>query len=203
MIILIGTLLGALLPTSAYAGENRSGFYLGAGVGNARYHDDGLSNVVAGTDVERNSDGVKGYIGYQFNNVVGIELGCTDYDKNTAIKETSDYSYSAKSYSVASNLGYSFLDSQLRLFAILGLAYVKIEHENTSPLYESITEDRLAFHNGIGFQFEPNILKGLGLRIAYESDTYFTSIETYGYLSTNEVYIQRSRIVYAAIQYKF
>ncbi|MCW1890338.1 porin family protein [Vibrio chagasii] len=59
------------------------------------------------------------YGGYQFNRIVGIELGYTDY---------ADYeSYGTKvfsptSLSVTANLGYTF-DSSIRPFVLAGLNY--------------------------------------------------------------------------------
>jgi hypothetical protein len=198
-----GTLLCALVATTTFAGENRSGFYFGGGVGNANYSDNGLSLVIGDAEIEKSADGIKGYLGYQFNNVVGLELGYADYGKYKSTRVGSDYSYAAQSYSVAANLGYSFLDSQLRPFVNLGLGYVQTKHENLYPLYKSIKDAAVSLHYGVGIQYEPNILRGLGFRIAYEADTYMTAIETYGSSSFDDTYTQTSSLVYAAVQYKF
>ncbi|HIM76001.1 MAG TPA: hypothetical protein EYM48_07525 [Campylobacterales bacterium] len=102
--IIIGTLLGTVLVTNGIAGDNRSGLYLGVSAGNAGYNDSDLSVEIGDSKLEDSVSGVKAYLGYQFNNVVGIELGYADYGKYEATSPTSNYSYSATSYSVAANL---------------------------------------------------------------------------------------------------
>lgn len=210
--IVKGTLLCALLATTSFAGENRSGLYFGGGIGSANYNDGDISEVLANSKVETSADGMKGYLGYQFNNVIGLELGYADYGKYEASEANNDYSYSAQSYSVAANLGYSFLDSQIRPFFNLGLAYIQTKHENLDPFYNSIKDSAIGAHYGIGIQYEPNILRGLGFRIAYEADSYMTSVQKYTYSSgsgyysassSDEIYTQTNSLIYGAIQYKF
>lgn len=144
------TLLVALMSTAVVAGENRSGFYLGGGFGNASYSDSDLSVDMGVGKLDTTDDGIKGYLGYQFNNVIGIELGYADYGTYVQSVNTSDYSYSAKSYSVAANLGYSFIDSQLRIFVNPGLGYVKSTHKNLPAQYVNINDAALSFHYGLG-----------------------------------------------------
>ena len=202
--IITSTLVSLVLAGSVYAGDgNKSGVYFGAGVGNAGYSDSDLSLVVGGSEVEKTASGVKAYLGYQFNNVVGLELGYADYGKYEATNKLSPYSYAAKSYSIAANLGYSFWNSQLRPFVNIGLAYLSTKHEGVLLRMTDLTNDtNFGVHYGVGFQVEPNILYGLGFRVAYEADTYMTTI-TSNISSDNKTYTQTSSLVYAAIQYKF
>ena len=204
--IIITTVLGAMLATGAVDGDNRSGLYVGLGYGKANYADDGLSEQLShGSEVEDSNNGPKAYIGYQFNNVIGIELGYADYGKYEAKTSGNDYSYAAKSYSLSANLGYSFMDSQLRPFVNLGAAYLSTKHENLYRTFEDTTNDTgLGFHYGLGIQYEPNALKGVGFRVAYEIDSYATAIKTVGTHSDfDKTYTQANSLLYAAVQYKF
>lgn len=204
--VIASTLMSLALAGSAYAGDgNRSGLYFGAGVGNAGYSDNDLSVVLSGgSEVEKTASGVKGYLGYQFNNVVGIELGYADYGKYKAVNKTNPYSYAAKSYSVAANLGYSFWKSQLRPFINIGLAYLSTKHEGLTARMKDLTNDsNVGVHYGVGFQVEPNILYGLGFRVAYEADTYMTRITSNSIYIQDKTYTQTSNLLYAAVQYKF
>ena len=203
--VLTGVLLGALLASSAMAeeGGNRSGLYIGAGMGNAGYSDSDLSLTISGSNIDDTASGVKAYLGYQFNNVIGLELGYADYGKYEATNPLSDYAYSATSYSLAANLGYSFWNSQMRPFVNLGLAYLSTKHEGMLPQYVDLTNDvGIGFHYGLGFQYEPDVLHGVGFRIAYEADTYATALST-GYTATDKTYTQVNSLLYAAVQYKF
>jgi len=197
--------LSTALVSALYAGDgNRSGFYFGAGVGEAGYSDDGLAKVISGDDVKTDNDdtNMKIYLGWQFNNVIGVELGYADYGTFVSENPLNPYTYEAQSYSVAANLGYSFWNSQLRPFVNLGLAYLTTKHENMNPAYQDLTDDKnIGFHYGIGFQVEPNILYGLGFRIAYEADTYFTTVE--GTYTNDDDYTQTNSLLYASVQYKF
>lgn len=202
--VLSGVLLGALLVTSAIAeeGGNRSGLYLGAGVGNAGYSDSDLSVTISGSEIDDAASGVKAYIGYQFNNVIGLEFGYADYGKYEATSAASNYAYSVTSYSLAANLGYSFWNSQMRPFVNIGLAYLSTKHEgNLLPQYVDLTNDvNLGLHYGLGFQYEPDVLHGVGFRIAYEADMYATAVA--GGLE-DKTYTQTNNLLYVAVQYKF
>ncbi len=203
--VLTGVLLGALLASSAMAeeGGNRSGLYIGAGMGNAGYSDSDLSLLIGGSEIDDKASGVKAYLGYQFNNVIGLELGYADYGKYEATNPASDYSYTATSYSLAANLGYSFWNSQMRPFVNLGLAYLSTKHEGMLPVFVDLTNDvGIGFHYGLGFQYEPDILHGVGFRVAYEADMYATALST-GSSVTDKTYTQVNNLLYAAIQYKF
>ena len=124
--IILGTL--ALTSTIVLAGPNSNGAYIGVGLGNSGYADDDMTKKELRIDnIDTADSGYKVYGGYQFNNVIGIELGYTDYGKFSA---DDGYSQAATAFSVAANVGYSFLDGQLRPFATLGLGYVALEWEN-------------------------------------------------------------------------
>ena len=185
----------ALLSTAVIAGPNSSGAYVGVGFGATGYADDNYVQDIGSTGIDKSDTGYKIYGGYQFNNIIGVEVGYTDYGKFSAAQ---DYSQEATSMSVGANVGYSFLDGQLRVFGLLGLGYVNLDTQN-SPV--TIVDDNVAsFHTGLGIQYEPDALAGFGLRLAYEEDFY--SIDYVRVVGTTN-YLQALGIVYLGVQYKF
>ena len=185
----------ALLSTVVIAGPNSNGAYVGVGFGATGYADDNYVQDIGCTGIDKSDMGYKIYGGYQFNNIVGVEVGYTDYGKFSAAQ---DYTQEANAMSVGANVGYSFLDGQLRPFGIIGLGYVNLDTQN-SPV--TIVDDNVAtFHYGVGIQYEPDALAGFGLRLAYEEDLY--SIEYVRAIGTTS-YLQALGIVYLGVQYKF
>ncbi len=185
----------ALLSTAVIAGPNSNGAYIGVGFGATGYADDNYVQDVGRTGLDKSDTGYKIYGGYQFNNIVGVEVGYTDYGKFSAAQ---DYIQEANAMSVGANVGYSFLDGQLRPFGIIGLGYVDLDTQN-SPV--TIVDDTVAtFHYGVGIQYEPDALIGFGLRLAYEEDFY--SIEHVKVIGTI-TYLQALGVVYLGVQYKF
>ncbi|MEE8589402.1 MAG: porin family protein [Sulfurimonadaceae bacterium] len=187
----------ALLSTAVIAGPNSSGAYVGAGFGTTGYEDDDfVKKELLRFDLDKTDSGYKIYGGYQFNNIVGVEAGYTDYGTFTA---TQDYSQSSTSFSVGANVGYSFLDGQLRPFGVVGLGYVTLDYENIPAV--SIDDGAGAFHYGLGVQYEPDFLIGFGLRLAYEADLYAITVTRL--LAEDETYIQALGLLYLGVQYKF
>lgn len=192
---LIAVGAAVLLSTAVLADPNSSGAYVGTGFGTTGYADDNYVRDIGRTALDKSNSGYKFYGGYQFNNIVGVEVGYTDYGKFSAVQ---DYSQEADSLSVGANVGYSFLDGQLRPFGIFGLGFVSLDIQN-SPV--SLPEDNtFTYHYGVGVQYEPDVLMGLGLRLAYEADLY--SVDYIRSIGTT-TYLQALDIVYLAVQYKF
>jgi len=188
-----------LMSTAAIAGPNSSGAYVGVGVGSSVYADDDFTKeVMLAGNLEDSDSGYTVYGGYQFNNVIGVELGYTDYGKFTA---DGDYSQSATSFHVAANAGYSFLDGQLRPFGTLGLGYVSLDWQNTPDYIASIDDAAGALHYGFGIQYEPDFLAGFGLRLAYEADIY--AIQVTRIFGDDDTYSQVLGLMYIGAQYKF
>ena len=200
ILLVIGAV--AFLSTAGIAGPNSHGAYVGAGYGNSAYGDaDFVQEALGRVNLEETDTGYKVYGGYQFNNVIGIEVGYNDYGTATASQE---YSQAAKSFNVAANLGYSFLDGQLRPFATLGLGVVSLDWQNLPAYYTSLNDTAGAFHYGLGIQYEPDFLIGFGLRLAYEVDTYAINISGFnGTTFVDETYIQTLGLAYMGVQYKF
>ena len=191
-----------ILSTSLLAGENRKGFYVGAGYGNATLDDGGLYEdpYIGLGEVESDTNGMKVYAGYQFNNVIALEMGYTNFGKYESKSATNDFSMSPIAVNIAANLGYSFMDSQIRPFVNLGFAYVNNNHENLPNTVIELNDAAGAFHYGLGIAYEPNALKGLGFRLALEKDMYLTQV-TGG--ASDETYTQVLSLMYAGVQYKF
>lgn len=107
----------ALLSTAVFAEEAKySGAYIGLGYGMTSFSITDNGKELFG----QGSSGLKLYGGYQFNQIVGVELAYNDFGKFDA-KSGQSYSESPTNISLSANLGYAFLDGQLRPFATLGL----------------------------------------------------------------------------------
>ena len=208
--ILISVLAASALSTALFAGPNSSGAYVGLGYGTTAYNDsDYLNEALKLDNLDNGDSGYKVYGGYQFNNVVGIEAAYTDYGKFTA---NNDFAMASTAFSVAANLGYSFLDGQLRPFGTVGLSYISSDYSNyPTSTYNSSTHtytiitppanNHGAFHYGLGIQYEPDALIGFGFRLAYEADVYAISVQKTD--SDDKTYSQGLGIVYLGVQYKF
>lgn len=189
----------ALLSTAAMAGPNSSGAYIGFGYGNTIYESDGfVSEQITPSAFDEDDGGLTFYGGYQFNNIVGVELSYRDYGKFEA---DSGFAQEPTGLSVGANVGYSFLDGQLRPFGVLGMGFVKMNYINLPSYVISLDDSGAAVHYGVGVQYEPDILLGLGLRMAYEADTY--TIEVQDSSIGTKTYTQTLGMLYLGIQYKF
>jgi len=187
----------SLLSISAMAGDNSSGVYLGLGYGSTKYNDSNYVNEMVTAEKLNDSDsGLKLYGGYQFNNVVGIELGYADLGKFSA----GDYSQETTSINLGANVGYSFLDGQLRPYAILGLAMMDLKYSNSPAHISDLSGSHGSLHYGLGIQYEPDFLHGVGIRLAYEADRYGIEVSGFG---TSKSYNQVLSQLYGAVQFKF
>jgi hypothetical protein len=189
----------ALLSTAAMAGPNSSGAYIGIGFGNTINEDDGfVSEQITSSSFDDGDSGVTLYGGYQFNNIVGVELSFRDYGKFEA---DSGFAQEPTGVSVGANVGYSFLDGQLRPFGVIGMGFVKMNYVNLPSYVISLDDSGAAVHYGVGVQYEPDALLGLGFRMAYEADSY--AIEVQDSISGNKTYTQTLGMLYLGVQYKF
>ncbi len=188
----------ALMSTAAIAGPNSSGAYVGLGYGVSAYADDDFTEKeMKHKGLDDSDSGFTVYGGYQFNKIIGVEAGYTDYGEFTA---DHDYSQSATSFHVAANAGYSFLDGQLRPFGTLGLGYVSLDWQNKSDIID-LDDGGAAFHYGFGIQYEPDFLAGFGFRLAYEADVY--AVQVTDLADDDETYTQALGLMYIGAQYKF
>ncbi len=196
--VLLAMVATTLLAPIANADEDGSGAYVGLGFGRTAYVDsgfvkDGLSEP---EEVAKTDSGFKLYGGYQFNKIIGVETSYTDYGRF----EAGDYAHTSKSMSLAANLGYSFLDGQLRPYGLLGFEYLinDFPHEKDP----SLEEDSVGFHLGIGLDYTPKGLGGLGFRMAYEGTSYSYEVDSNA-SANDEQYGQGFGILYLGVQYRF
>ncbi|MFS1906187.1 porin family protein [Vibrio lentus] len=160
---LLGLVGLASLPT--FAAGIEGGPYIGAGLG--VYQD---SDTDGGGNLDAESMGYSLYGGYQFNRIVGIELGYTDY---ADYEKFGTKLLSPTSLSVAANVGYTF-DNSIRPFVTAGLSYVDLNSSN-GAFYGD--DSGAGFHFGVGVEYTP--VENLTLRLISQADA--VNIETYTY----------------------
>ena len=191
--------LTTLMAPIADADEAGSGAYIGLGFGGTAYVDSNFVEEQQSAEDELGSSdsGFKIYGGYQFNQIIGLEASYTDYGEFTA----GDYIHASQSVNISANLGYSFLDGQLRPFSLLGFGYLKNSfphRDNTS----SIDEDDFAFHLGLGLDYIPKGLGGIGFRLAYEGNSFSYDVDS-NVSTKDDTYRQAFGILYLGVHYKF
>ncbi len=191
--------LATLMTPIADADEDGSGAYIGLGFGVTAYVDSNFVKEEQNAEDELGSsdNGFKIYGGYQFTKIIGLEVSYTDYGEFTA----GDYTHASQSANISANLGYSFLDGQLRPFSLLGFSYLKnsFPHRDNTP---SIDEDDFAFHLGLGLDYTPHGLGGVGFRLAYEGNSFSYDVDSNA-STKGDTYRQAFGILYLGVHYKF
>jgi len=193
-------LLSAL---SLCAAQKEKGVYLGAGLGGTAFNDNDLVkdyNTDAGTNLkfEDTSGGFLVYGGYKFNNIVAVELAYTNYGtfelKNPA--DGAKLEFSPYSISASANLGYSFLDGQLRPYVLLGLSQVDLDGW--------VDDDKgTGIHLGLGIQYDPKSLNGLGFRLSADSDSFSVDTGVSSAPHYEDNYAQSLNVLYIGAHYLF
>ncbi|UOE91703.1 porin family protein [Vibrio splendidus] len=149
----------------ALAAGTDGGAYIGGGLG--IYQD---SDTDGQGSLDSDGMGYNLYGGYQFNRIVGVELGYNDYadyKKGTA-------KLSPTSVSLSANLGYTF-DNTIRPFVLAGLSSVDL-NANKSAGYAD--DSGTGFHFGVGVEYTP--IEHLTLRLISQADA--VSVENdYGF----------------------
>ncbi len=189
--IILASLLAFGFTASAMASEDGSGAYAGLGYGTTVFGD---NDIFKNNSLKDDADsGLKVYGGYQFNKIVGVEATYTDYGTFTYNQgQTID----ATAMSVGANLGYNFLDGQLRPFGLVGLSYLTLDHN----FQNSYDDNTVAFAYGVGVEYSPKVLKGVGFRAAWNADIFTTT----GVDSTDsEDFAQAFGMLNVSVQYKF
>lgn len=169
------------LPT--FAAGIEGGPYIGAGLG--VYQD---SDTDGGGNLDAESMGYSLYGGYQFNRIVGIELGYTDY---ADYEKFGTKLLSPTSLSVAANLGYTF-DNSIRPFVTAGLSYVDLNSSN-SAFYGD--DSGAGLHFGIGVEYNP--VENLTLRLISQADA--VNIENYAYINGNKVRLSSKGVAFSTV----
>ena len=157
----------ALLSTASFAQEAKnSGAYAGLGYGMTSLSVKGNGEEIFG----EGSSGYKLYAGYQFNQIVGVEAAYNNFGKSDGNSNAPIASETPTNISLSANLGYAFLDGQLRPFVTLGLGQMSFTRDgygNNAGL--ELAKSLMSFNGGVGITYKPKMLKGLGLRVAFES----------------------------------
>lgn len=201
-----------LMVTASLSAEPAKGAYVGLGFGSSTYNDGGYNEDLkkyrdrvaptVGIAENYNTSGYKLYGGYQFNKVIAIEASYTDYG-TYSLDYTNGNNKEMKptAIGIAANIGYNIGEkSEFRPFAIIGLSSLSFNDSGSIDFYENSTV--AAFRFGIGFEYSPEVLKGLGFRVAYEGDYYaVTSRSTAS--EFKDTYTQSTNVLYIGAQYKF
>ena len=199
MIKTIHIFLLLILSTTLLASEDGSGFYMGVGVGSTAYIDSEFAkaqvNKNVTEEVSENATGVKVYGGYQVNSIIGVEATYIYYG---AFKVNDDYTYTAQGVSLSTNVGYSFLTGQLRPYILLGLGYVYSDFPHRGI---DVADQSPTLHIGFGMDYAPEAFGGIGIRGAYESNSFSYKIEEG--TPEEKKYIQGFGALYIGCFYKF
>jgi hypothetical protein len=83
---------------------------------------------------------------------------------------------------------------------LAGLGYISANWKNLPIYAQELSDNGVSFHYGLGLQYEPDFLHGVGIRAAYTADTYIASLNNG---SGSETYTQTLGLMYVALQYKF
>ncbi|MCG9641542.1 porin family protein [Vibrio sp. Isolate34] len=158
----LGLISAVSLP--ALAAGTDGGAYIGGGL--SVYQD---SDTDGKGSYDSDGMGYNLYGGYQFNRIVGVELGYNDYAdyKNGAKK------LSPTSISVSANLGYTF-DNTIRPFVLAGLSSVDLHANNAARIND---DSGTGFHFGVGVEYTP--VEHLTLRLISQADA--VSVDDYSY----------------------
>ena len=149
----LGLISAVSLP--ALAAGTDGGAYIGGGL--SIYQD---SDTDGAPSLDSDGMGYNLYGGYQFNRIVGVELGYTDY----ADYKNAGQKLSPTSISVSANLGYTF-DNTIRPFVLAGLSSVDL-HANSAAMYDD--DSGTGFHFGVGVEYTP--IEHLTLRLISQAD---------------------------------
>ena len=188
--------MAAILATSAMAVEGKG--YLGLGFGGSGYVDSDLIKDVTDDKVKLDTSdvGFLAYGGYQFNKIVGVEGAYNNYG-SFSVGDSDKIKVS--SVSVAANLGYDFLDDQLRPFGLIGLSYMMTDYPDEGDNFDA---SPLGIHLGLGLDYTPTMLKGVGFRVAYTLDGYNLTAD----ISPDKLdksYTQTTGLLYLGVNYNF
>ncbi|EDL51721.1 hypothetical protein VSAK1_21999 [Vibrio mediterranei AK1] len=159
----VALVLTGLFATSAFAGAADPGFYVGGGYGLVKSKLKNLDN-----DNSESLDAghsLRVYGGYAFNRIVSLEGSYTKYGKT---EEDHGYTWDPTTLALTANLGYTF-DSGFRPFATVGLSYLDLNEAGDKKF---TSDTGTAFRYGIGVEYMPAQVEGLGIRLAYEADAF-------------------------------
>jgi len=211
--ILVATLSAADVnaTTPEKADAINTGWYIGLGLGAAGYSDGDMGKDFDNYEVQidqKSNLGVKLYAGYKFNSIVAVEAsyinyGTFSYKAAGSYTGTVDTEVSPSSLNVMANLGYDFLDDQLRPFALVGLGYVNFgQSSNPTPEVYS-TDNGAAFVIGTGLEYTPKNFQGIGFRFTMEQDVAYVVQSYDDPTKDDKAYANRLALISLGVNYKF
>jgi len=175
------------------------GLYVGMGVGSTAYIDNGFAkDNVSGVSEEVTSTevGAKLFAGYQFNQIFGVETAYVYYG---TFKVNDQYTYKAQALSVVGNIGYSFIKIGVRPYVLMGMGYIFSDFTDQDRV--DVPKANPTIHLGIGLDYVPGTLGGIGFRIAYESNSFVYDFNQD--TPQEEQYAQAFGLLYLGVGYKF
>ena len=204
-----------LLSSSAFAEDTNTlkaenshanGYYMGLGYGTTSFSDGDFGKEFENFKVAPDQDsdsGFKLYGGYKFNKIVAVEGSYINYGTMN-FKYTEDGTGTAtqmKPYSlnVAANLGYDFLNNQLRPFALAGVGYVNYAQSGVQKVYT--TDGSFATTVGLGVEYTPTLFQGVGFRLAYDADIAAVSVNYP--TKDDKTFWQTLHMISLSAQYRF
>ena len=188
-----------------------TGWYIGLGLGAAGYSDGDMGKDFDNYEVQvdqKSNFGVKLYAGYKFNSIVAVEASYINYGSfsyKAAGSTTADVNtkVSPATLNVMANLGYDFLNDQLRPFALVGLGYVNFG-QSSNPSHEVYSTDNgAALVIGTGLEYTPSIFHGIGFRFTIEQDTAFVVQSYDDPTKDDKTYANRLALISLGVNYKF
>ena len=197
---LVKTVFLTFLLTLTLSAEKKddNNIYVGIGFGGSAYVDSGFAKEqIAGVDkdIEKDGIGAKVYAGYQVNKIIGLEVSYVYYG---SFKANDNYEYHAQGLSAAGNIGYTFLDNQLRPYVLIGLGYIISDFPHDGV---DVSDYKPSLHTGLGLTYVPKVLEGMGFRIAYESNSFNYTLHRG--TDKEKSYPQGFGILYLGGEYRF
>lgn len=216
-LLLISSVVSAAEEVAAPTAK-AEGFYVGVG-GGLSYNvslvslgnfDDTTDTHTYTTDSTGDTGG--GYIvyaGYQINKIIAVEAAYTDYG-NFSSEVTRTFPFQSvtvkshpRSLSVYANAGYTFANG-LRPFGQIGLGYINVNGDSEAKRLDFIDKS-VSMRFGLGGEYAPAELNGLGFRVAYISDVAMDfNYNAYNENETATTYMMSvNGMLYVGAQYKF
>jgi len=188
--------------------SHATGFYVGLGLGATGFTDGDFGKEFDSFNVTPDKDasyGSKIYGGYKFNKIVGVESTFTYYGafnyKYTEGGSGKATEINPWGLNVVANLGYDFLDDQIRPYGLIGLGYVSYNQGYNQKLYT--TDGSLATVYGFGVEYTPTSLQGIGFRLQYDSSISSVTMSYSDPTQDDKAFLQSYNMLSINAQYRF
>lgn len=211
VLIASGMIVSSLSAADVNASKTdvKTGWYMGVGIGAAGYSDGDMGKEFEYFKVEvdnATATGVKLYGGHKFNSIVGVEAsyinyGTHSYKQADSYKGTVNTEVSPQSLNVAANLGYDFLDDQLRPFGLAGLGIVNFGQSGSPEVYSKDYGAALVL--GAGVEYTPKKFHNVGFRLTLESDIAYV-VQSYSSSNKDDkAFAHTLSLMSLGVNYKF